>query len=468
MSGIPSSLIPALAGLLLTLASPAALSQRASSPEQSLSLGQAIDLGLRQSWDVRIARTEVREAKIQQSSNMHLWFPRLKVTGNLLLWNKALPFEIPPMDFSGLTMPPGCELFGSYSHCFGAFLEAFDLGVIRERFTAQATVQLVQPLTPLYSVYQLGRVGRLGERMAQAKQVQTESQVRYEVTEAYLQAYQARVFDGIMKEAEELVRAHEERVAKLLQEEMVRRAEQLKVQVKLAEVRQNRLKTAAAVELSLANLARVLSLPIHTPLALTERFPDPPPPYAHSLDGCIERALRNRQELLMVKLGQEQARAGRAAARWQLVPTVAAVAQFEANHGMGTIMPKTAFFVGGVLEWEFQWGKKWKDADLLTLKLRRAELLERKAREGIPLEVKKHYLDLGVARASLGVARAAVKSAEEALRIQVKRFELQAGSNTEVLDAQMELTKSRASYSSALYQYYIAEAALERAMGGSR
>ncbi len=414
---------------------------------------------------MKLAGAAVSEAHAKRRASKLMWFPRLKVTGNILLWDSDLNFEIPPLDMENIDMPAGCELFASYGHCFDAFMQAFDLGKIREQFTMQAAVQLVQPLTPLYSIYQVNRVDKLGVGMARAQRKRSSQQVRFEVTQAYLQVYQAQAYDQIMAEAEKLVLAHDKRVRKLLDEEMVRKAEQLKVRVKLAEVQQGRLKSQAAVELARSNLARVLGLDINAKLRLTERFLDPPPPYALSLEQCTARALKQRQEIRMTRLGQAQARAGRSAKRWQMVPTVAAVAQFEANYGMGTIMPTTAFFFGAVLEWEFAWGKKWRDADVLTAKLNKARLMERKARSGIPLEVKKHYLDLRVARASLKVAKAAVTAAAESHRIQVKHYELDASSTTDVLDAQMELTKAKAMYSKALYDYYIARAALRRAMG---
>lgn len=439
---------------------------RSVASARSFSLAEANRFAQRRSWDARIARAATQEARARRSATRMLWFPQLKITANALLWNSDLPFEIPPMDTSTIQMPDGCELFSAYSDCLNAFMQAFDLGKIREQFTMQATVRIAQPLTPLYAIFQANRVSRLAVQMAKQGEKKTADQIRFEVTQAYLQVYQAEAYDRIMREAEALVQAHETRVRALLKEDVVRRAELLKVRVKHAEVQQGRLRARAAVSLARSNLARLLGLPIQARLHLTERFADPPPRFPLTLETCIRRAQRQRPEIRMTRIGQEQALAGRRAKRWGLVPTIAAVAQFEANYGMGTIMPKTAVFVGAVLEWDFAWGKRWLDADVLTAKLNQARLLERKARAGIPLEVKKHFLDLQVARQSLHVARTQVAAAAESHRIQVKRYELHAGSSTDVLDAQMELTRARVSYSSSLYQYYIARAALARAMGG--
>jgi outer membrane protein TolC len=280
--------------------------------------------------------------------------------------------------------------------------------------------------------------------------------------------YRAETYVGIMEEAQALVKAHLERIARLLAEEMVRQAEQLKVQVKAAEVEQGLLQARASRRLARSNLARLVGLDLDASLALTERFPDPPPPYPLTLAQCVARALRGRPEIRMTQLGQAQARAGRAAKLWQLVPTVAAVAQFEANHGTGSFLPKASFFVGAVMEWELDWGKTLRDADEISAKGQRAAALEHKARTAIPMEVRKYHSDLEVALASLKVTRAAVTAATESLRIQVKRFELSAAASTDVLDAQMDLTQARAKATDALHRYYLARAALDRVMGDER
>lgn len=422
-----------------------------------LSLAQARSLARSDSHDIAISRAVVHQARAKRKATFHRYFPTLKITGNLLYWDSDLPFDIPPVQSS-----PSCPLPAG---CLTSFADLLSGLKIRERFTAQVSIRLVQPLTPLYSIHQLNRLDRLGVRVAKTKLKATHKQVRHDVTQAYIQAYQAQVMAAIMQEADGLVKAHTKRVKTLLGEDVVRRAELLRVQVKGAQVQQSILRAEADMELSKSNLARMMGLDINTPLTLTERFRDPPAPYPLTLKQCTRRAMRQRAELRLTRLGAAQLRAGRKATLGQLIPTLAAVAQFDANHGLGVVMPKTSFFVGAVLQWSFQWGRKIREADVLTARLNRVRALERKASSAIPLQVKKLYLDLRVARASLKVAKAAVRAAAESHRIQIKRFTLRASSSTEVLDAQMELSKAKGSAANALYKYYLAKAALDRAMG---
>jgi len=422
-----------------------------------LTLAQARALARSDSHDIAISRADVHQARAKRKATFHRYFPTLKITGNLLYWDSDLPFDIPTVQSS-----PDCPLPAG---CLTLFTDLFAGLRIRERLTAQVSVRLIQPLTPLYSIHHLNRLNRLGVRVARTKLSATRGQVRHNVTQAYIQAYQAQVLSAIMRSAEALVRAHTKRVKTLLAEDVVRRAELLRVQVKAAQVKQAILKAEAAVNLAKSNLARVMGLNINTPLTLTERFRDPPPPYPLNLKQCTARAMRQRSELHLTRLGAAQLRAGRKATLGRLIPTVAAIAQFDANHGLGVVMPKTSFFVGAVLQWDFEWGRKIRQADVLTARLNRVRAMDRKARSAIPLQVKKLFLDLRVARASLKVAKKAVRAAAESHRIQTKRFELRAGSSTDVLDAQMDLTRAKASATNALYKYYLAKAALDRAMG---
>lgn len=424
---------------------------------RSLSLAQARALARSDSHDIAISRAVVHQARAKRKATFHRYFPMLKITGNLLYWDSDLPFDIPPVQSS-----PDCPLPAG---CLTLFTDLLSSLKVRERLTAQISIRLIQPLTPLYSIHQLNRLDSLGVRVARTKLDATRQQVRHNVTQAYILAYQAQVLATIMRSADRLVKGHTKRIKMLLAEDMVRRAELLKVQVKAAQVKQTILKARAAVELSKSNLARVVGLDINTPLTLTERFRDPPLPYPLTLKQCTARAMRQRAELRLTRLGAAQLRAGRKATLGQLIPTVAAVAQFDANHGLGVVMPKTSFFVGAVLQWDFEWGRKIRQADVLTARLNRVRAMERKARSVIPLQVKKLYLDLRVARASLKVAKTAVRAAAESHRIQIKRFELRANSSTDVLDAQMELTQAKGNAANALYKYYLAKAALDRAMG---
>ena len=69
------------------------------------------------------------------------------------------------------------------------------------------------------------------------------------------------------------------------------------------------------------------------------------------------------------------------------------------------------------------------------------------------------------AEKNIAVARKALASAEESYRISKLRYETGAGTNTEVLDAQTALVQAEGNQYQALYDYDIAVAKLQYAMG---
>ncbi len=56
--------------------------------------------------------------------------------------------------------------------------------------------------------------------------------------------------------------------------------------------------------------------------------------------------------------------------------------------------------------------------------------------------------------------------AEEALRVEQERFSATAATSTELLDAEANLTRARASHASAWYGWLLARAELDHALGG--
>ena len=85
--------------------------------------------------------------------------------------------------------------------------------------------------------------------------------------------------------------------------------------------------------------------------------------------------------------------------------------------------------------------------------------------DGIRFQVKEAVLYLEEAEKNIPTTQKAVLQAEENLRVSKERYRSQLTTSTEVLDAQTLLTQARLNYYNSLYDYNLAEARLQRAMG---
>ncbi len=90
---------------------------------------------------------------------------------------------------------------------------------------------------------------------------------------------------------------------------------------------------------------------------------------------------------------------------------------------------------------------------------------EESLKQSILLDVQQAYLNLVDTERSISTAELTVKQATENLEIADGRYAAGVGNPIEVTDAQVTLTNAKTSYIQALYNYKIAQASLEKAMG---
>lgn len=124
--------------------------------------------------------------------------------------------------------------------------------------------------------------------------------------------------------------------------------------------------------------------------------------------------------------------------------------------------------------WYFGVDGSWKIFDGLETKGRvdqaKARLASAKialggATQQVELEVQKAFAKIGEARELIASQVKVVEQADEALRLSRERLSAGAGTQLDVLDTQVALTKARTTQQQALYDYEVALAEFDRAIG---
>jgi outer membrane protein TolC len=113
----------------------------------------------------------------------------------------------------------------------------------------------------------------------------------------------------------------------------------------------------------------------------------------------------------------------------------------------------------------WDWGTTGGGVDTASAKLDEARIARKKVEDQVRSEAREAFVNAETAREALGVARTAVEQAEENYRIVSKKFEANAATSFDVVDAESLLTQARGQVETGLYDYLIARAALERATG---
>jgi outer membrane protein TolC len=183
-----------------------------------------------------------------------------------------------------------------------------------------------------------------------------------------------------------------------------------------------------------------------------------------ALDEAMKKAFANRPDLLSLRLQKSSLEKTIELSKKDYYPIL------SGNAGYG--------FAGE----EFPLERGWNIGTTLTFPLfsgfstqykveeARANLDSKKAdeeslKQSIYLDVKQSYLNLQVAKEKIAAADLGVKQARENLELANGRYAAGVGNPIEVTDALVSFNNAKTSYIGALYDYKIAQASIEKAMG---
>lgn len=241
----------------------------------------------------------------------------------------------------------------------------------------------------------------------------------------------------------------------------------LQAEVKLANARQALVKAENDVALAKSSFNILLRREIDAQLEVKDILEYKAFPFG--FEECLREALRERTEIKNADLKIAQAKENVKIVRGSFFPTIS----LSGNYSRVSDEPS---LVGDLRSerWSIQalatfniwdWGKTAYKVGENKVKVTQAENAKVQLVEGIALEVKNAYLNMLVAEKNIGVAEKAIEQAEENLRMNEERYKYQVATATDVLDAVTLLAQARVNYYSALSDFNIAKAKLERAMG---
>ncbi len=340
---------------------------------------------------------------------------------------------------------------------------------IGELYSYKASLGLLYPLDISKKLSLSEKLALLGLEQAEVELNRTKEDVITSTKRAFLQALQAKrsivIFSTTLKAAEEALR-----VAKANYEAgTVPHFDVLRAEVNLANVRQSLLSVQNAYEMSKSALLTTMGIDPTTPTELQEEVPAPQFQLL-PLEEYLNKALRNRKEVAILKLGIDIAEANLALTKRENYPDLALGFFYNWQRPTTTFSPRETNW-NAVLSLTFtpfdsglnKAKQRSVQATIETLKANLAQL-----EDGIKLEVKNAYTSLENARAKLEVAGKVLEQAREAYRLAEARYQAGVSTSVELLDTQSALTQAEVNYVNALFDFHIAKINLDKAIGEVR
>lgn len=421
------------------------------------------------SFGVEAAATRVDGAKAQR-------YPRLRAEANLLYWDSPLELALGGAPMGGATpgamptmmqVPAPGSTGGAMAGTTGMSRGAGKL-LVRDQITANVQVTIAQPLSGLLVLNRLVALEAAGVGAARADASKARLDTAHRVAESYLRLLQARAFADVATKSLEQVQAQLARAQVFEKAGVLQRVDVLRLQAAVAQAQQGVIRAEAGARVARQGLALAIGLSTaEANFEVVDDLPEsPPPPRALSDDELATAASRTRPELASLRERIVQADLGRGVALSQLLPNVMAIGTYQHFEGAGPFQPKNAWFVGATLQWDiWDWGKNWKGVKEAEARAAQARVGAEALTEQIAFDARRRLIEVTTAHQSLAATAAAIDAAEEAFRLQTVRWNGGAATTTDVLDAEAEVTRARNGRAQARFDYFLAQAALARALG---
>jgi len=238
----------------------------------------------------------------------------------------------------------------------------------------------------------------------------------------------------------------------------------LQAQVQLAQAQRTLTQAKAAAVAAEQQLAAVINVPISSQISASTPMglPTPPP----DVEALVTQALSARPEIAQSQAAIQAAQAAVDLAAAGLRPTITLTGgpsivsnDLSASAPVtwsGTLQLTLAVFDGGLTKAKVEQARQ-------QLALTRVQLEQ--TQQTVEVQVRAAYLNLQQAAEQLASAQAGLTAAQEALRIANVRFQAGVGTQLEVVTAVQNLAAADAADVQALFQYNLALAQIDQAVG---
>jgi len=296
-----------------------------------------------------------------------------------------------------------------------------------------------------------------------------ESEVVFNVKSLYYGVILAERLKDVAEMSLEQAEANLQQVESMVREGTRSRFDLLRARVEVANRNPELIRARNEVELAESRLKRILGLPLDKDIDLTDELKMEP--FEMDVEEGIALALSRRPEIRSIQMEEEMVEVQVSLSSLERYPSFFLQSRYliqgqtnrtfpgneeiarSWNAGIGLTLPI------------FDGMKTSSKVDQARAQLSMTRYQKRKVKEGIRLEVIEAFQNLETAREEIMSQQANVEEAEEAYRLASIRFANGLATQLEVKDVELALNIARTNYIQSLYDYNVARARAEKAIG---
>jgi len=415
--------------------------------QQRLTLSESVELGLKNSKDLKISTSKVRTSEANLEMVQSQFFPQLKFTANYTRLSDVPPFEV-LLPFSPKPITIAQTILNNY--------------------TLKLSFQ-----QPLFTGFRLIEQKRSTEHLKEAADYdyqKDKNEVAFGIKTAFWNYYKAleikTVFDDNIKSIEK----HLDDTKNLLNNGLATQNDVLKLEVQLSNTKLMLIDAENNIELARIVFNKTIGLPIEEKTFINPEEIQVKDTY-NEYQSLRNEALSNRNEIKSTEKRIEAGEDNINANRSSFFPQVFLSGNYYLSRPNQRYQPPEdkihgTWDLGITLIWDiWTWGNTSAQVKQAEENLLQTETLKKQLKENIELEVSQSYLSLKYTEQKIEVLEITIQEAEENLRITNERYEHQLATSTDLIDAENSVITAQTNYKEALADFEISKIKLEKALG---
>ena len=450
--------IPVVSALLIACAWGSALGQEA--PIKTLSLQESMDTAMAENLSVKAAEEKVETAKQKINEARAGFMPVLSASGSYVFFGKLPTVEL------DLGLPPEImEMFGAGG--------AEDSGPSEietgSEDSYRAGLSLQQPIFTWGKILNNYKQSKLSLEASKQELEAVKQQIALDVTTAFYNVLLTEKLVRATKMAVDQVEAHMKVAQDLVDAGVATNFDLLRAKVQLANINSQLIRIRNGLKLTKDNLKNIIGMDLDAPIGVEGELTYQPMDV--DMEQLIESAIANRPELKQLHFQELVGEKFISLAKAGNKPSLAVIGNYNYDSYADTL--KDVFEKD---EWNNSWNVgvalqvpifdglstrsrvKQAKSGLRQIQIGREQLLD-----GIGLEVRASFFGFQEAKELLKVQEETVQQAQESLRIANLRYENGMITNVELMDTELAFTQAQTNRFTALHDYVIAIARLEKA-----
>lgn len=406
-----------------------------------LTLQRCVDIGLRQHPTVIAARNNVIASQSRVYAARSNYYPQIATSSS---YSRIKPMtgvqRAADTGIPGTTPSTATSSYDSYTSSLTLSQNIYDFG----RTGSQVDIQ------------------KFNLDASRQDLDTTINQVVFEVKQAYFGVLQSQRNRVVAEETVVQFQKHLEQARGFFEVGTKPKFDVTKAEVDLSNAKLSLIKAENAVKVSKVVLDNAMGVPEAPAYTVEDNLAFQK--FGMPFQEALEAAYKNRPDLQSLVSRRMSIERSIDLARADFYPVLTGNAAY--NRGGSSFFRNEGWNVGVALAFPIFSGFLTKNqVEEARANLAAAKANEETLKQSIYLDIQQAYLNLGVAEDSIANTLLTVQQATENFEIANGRYAAGVGNPIEVTDAEVSLTNAKTSHIQALYDYKVAQANLERAMG---